>query len=463
MRTEWLCKAPLFLLLILISITPLQGKPTEQVFVIPVDGEINKGLVYLIRRGIKEAEASNAKAIILNMNTNGGRLDATEDIMEELSHTSVGTITFVDRKAFSAGAFIAVATQHIYMAPGSVIGAATPVMLGPRGAREISESFEEKITSATRALIRTAAKRNNHPVKIVEAMVDKDVEIPNLISKGKLLTLTDEEAAEKKVGLSDGTVSSLEELLQKQGLAGAEIVKLKPLWSESLAIFLTNSIVSGLLMMLGLLGLYIEFKTPGFGLPGILGILALALFFWGHHVAGLAGFEELIILSLGLFLLAVEIFVIPGFGITGLVGILAIFLAILMSMVRHIPGTPIIPDFAKLTQPLISMTIGVLGSFLGGIFIFRFMPKTSAGYRIILTADEKRDAGYAATSKPLERLIGQEGVAITKLRPAGKAKFGEEIIVVVTEGDFLEQGCRIRVLKVEGGRVVVAAAREEKV
>ncbi len=463
MRTEWLCKAPLFLLLILISITPLQGKPTEQVFVIPVDGEINKGLVYLIRRGIKEAEASNARAIILNMNTNGGRLDATEDIMEELSHTSVGTITFVDRKAFSAGAFIAVATQHIYMAPGSVIGAATPVMLGPRGAREISESFEEKITSATRALIRTAAKRNNHPVKIVEAMVDKDVEIPNLISKGKLLTLTDEEAAEKKVGLSDGTVSSLEELLQKQGLAGAEIVKLKPLWSESLAIFLTNSIVSGLLMMLGLLGLYIEFKTPGFGLPGILGILALALFFWGHHVAGLAGFEELIILSLGLFLLAVEIFVIPGFGITGLVGILAIFLAILMSMVRHIPGTPIIPDFAKLTQPLISMTIGVLGSFLGGIFIFRFMPKTSAGYRIILTADEKRAAGYAATSKPLERLIGQEGVAITKLRPAGKAKFGEEIIVVVTEGDFLEQGCRIRVLKVEGGRVVVAAAREEKV
>jgi membrane-bound serine protease (ClpP class) len=461
MRIKWIYLSLLFLLTTSIPALSPADEPSDKVYVIPVDGEISKGLVYLIRRGIDEAEANNAKALILRMNTNGGRLDATEDIMEELGHTSVEAITFVDRKAFSAGAFIAVATNRIYMAPGSVIGAATPVMLGPGGPKEIGKSFEEKVTSATRALIRSAAEKNGHPVKVVEAMVDRDVEIPGIIAKGKLLTLTDEEAAEKGIGLSEGTVSSIEEILQKEDMAGATVVKLKPLWSESAALFLTNSVVSGLLMMIGLLGLYIEFKTPGFGLPGIIGITALLLFFWGHRVAGLAGFEELAILFLGFFLLAVEIFVIPGFGVVGITGLIAIFLAILMSMVRHLPGTPIIPDFQKLSQPLVSMAIGILGSFFGGIFIFRFMPKTSAAHRIILTTDEKRSAGYGATSKPLEQLIGREGKAITILRPAGKAKFGEDIINVVTEGDFLENGCPVRVLTVEGGRVVVTAVRDE--
>ena len=460
MRNKWAALAFSIIAVTTLSHSSHALEGSKQVLVISIDGEISKGLVYVIRRGIREAEAGKASAIVLRMNTNGGRLDATEEIMEELDHTSVDTITYVDRKSFSAGAFIAVATKHIYMAPSSLIGAATPVMIGPGGPKELSKSFEEKITSATRAMIRSAAKRNGHPAKIVEAMVDKDVEIPDLIEKGKLLTLTSEEAAEEGVGLSEGTVSSLEELLQKQGLEGAKIVHLIPILSESVALFLTNSIVSGLLMMLGLLGLYIEFKTPGFGFPGILGATALALFFWGHRVAGLSGSPEIILLLVGFLLLALEIFVIPGFGVTGITGIIAIFTAIFLSMVRQLPGTPFIPDFSRLTEPILSMTIGIVGSFLGGVLIIRFLPKTGARHGIILTADERSAGGYTATSRRLEGFTGREGVAITTLRPAGKAMFDEEIVIVVTQGEFLEKGCPVKVLRVEGGRVVVIAARE---
>lgn len=435
------------------------GAAAGTVIVVPIDGEISKGLVYLVRRGIREAEKEKAKALIIEMNTNGGRLDATEEIMQELSHTPVRTITFVDRKAFSAGAFIAVATSRIYMTPGGLIGAATPVMIGPGGAKELSKSFEEKITSATRAMVRAAAKKNGHPFAIVEAMVDRDVEIPGLSEKGKLLTLTSEEAAEEGVGLSAGTVSTIGEILEKQGLAGARVVRLDPLWSESLALLLTNSVVSGLLLMLGMLGLYIEFKTPGFGLPGILGLAALAVFFWGHRVAGLAGSEEIILLLLGFLLLAVEIFIIPGFGVVGVGGIVCVFLAIFLSMIKRFPGGPILPDAGQLVEPLVSMAIAIVGSFTGAVLLIRYLPRTGALHGIILTAEESRTGGYSSTRRSLDGFIGRTGLAVTDLRPAGKARFGEDLIDVVTEGDYLDSGSAIVVLKVEGGRVVVSDAK----
>lgn len=433
----------------------------ERIMVIPVEGEINKGMVYLVRRAIGEAEQSNARALVLHMNTNGGRLDATEEIMEELSHTTVETITYVDRKAFSAGAFIAVATRSIYMAPGSVIGAATPVLAGPQGPEKLSKSFEEKITSATRAMIRSAAAHNDHPVKVVEAMVDKDIEIPGIIDKGKLLTLTNEEAARSEIALSKGTYADVESMLTSRDVENAKIIRLQPLWSEKLAIFLTNSAISGILMMLGMLGLYLEFKTPGFGLPGIAGITALALFFWGHHIAGLAGFEEIVILFIGLFLLALEILVIPGFGMAGIGGILAVITAIFMAMIKRFPGTPVIPDLTELYKPLLSLSIGLVGTFLGGVALFRFLPGGGSRYGIILRANENRGEGFSSISRPLETLVGKHGVAITPLRPAGKARFGESLIDVITEGGYVDNQSALRVLAVEGARVIVEAVEEE--
>ncbi|MDD5557148.1 MAG: NfeD family protein [bacterium] len=450
--------APMLIAVLLLA-APAAGEPPGPVYVVPVEGEISRGLVYLVRRGIREAEAARAAALVLRMNTNGGRLDATEEIMEELAHTPLLTITFVDHKAFSAGAFIAIATKAIYMAPGGLIGAATPVMVGPGGGRDMGEAIEEKVTSATRAMIRSAARRNGHPAAVVEAMVDRDVEIPDVSPKGKLLTLTAEEAAEEAVGLSLGTVSSVEEILRLRGLEGAAVVAIEPRWSEKAALFLTHSVVSGLLLMAGMMGLYIEFKTPGFGLPGLAGLAALGLFFWGHRVAGLAGFEELAILLLGLLLLGLEIFVIPGFGVAGIAGIAAIFAAILSSMLRRFPGAPVVPELGRLAQPLLSLGIGIAGSFFGAAIALRYLPRAGAARGIILTEEERAAEGFRSAPRDLAGYVGREGVALTDLRPAGKARFGEELLDVVTEGDYLDRGSRITVLAVEGGRVVVAARR----
>ena len=297
--------------------------------IIPVKGEINKGLSYLITRSIEKAGSLNADTIILEIDTNGGRLDSTEEIMQTLLSCKQRTIAFVNTKAFSAGAYIAVSCDAIYMAPASVIGAATPVSLSPTGnVQETSSSFEEKITSGTVGLIKTAAQHKGHPDNIVSAMVDRDVVIDGIIEKGKLLTLTDTEAKKENIGLSLGTVKNISELLTKENMQEYNQIKYTLTWAEEVSLFLTNSAVSGILMMMGFMALYIEFKTPGFGLGASVAAVCFILFFWGHLIAGLAGVEELILFVIGIILILLEIFVIPGFGITGILGIIAIFVSL---------------------------------------------------------------------------------------------------------------------------------------
>jgi len=258
------------------------AQSANNVVVVPIKGEINKGLIYILHRGLKEAEAINASIVILEIDTNGGRLDATEEIMQMLLASPMKTISYINTKAFSAGAFIAVATDTIYMAPASVIGAATPVSISPTGGVQgTSNSFEEKITSGTMALIKTAAQHKGHPDRIVSAMVDRDIEIEGIIAKEKLLTLTNIEAEQDSVNLSRGTVKTIEELLNKEGVVDPIVTYIIPSWSEDLAILVTNSGVAGILMMIGMMGIYLEFKTPGFGLGGMMALLCFALFFWG--------------------------------------------------------------------------------------------------------------------------------------------------------------------------------------
>ena len=450
-------------LLILIAATWIWQVPTAvpaatgPVYIIPVQGEIEKGLVWVIRRGIEEAEAGNASAIVLDMNTNGGAGDATEEIMGLLTRTDIPTYTFVDIKAFSAGAFIAVATDHIYMAPGSMIGAATPIAASPLtgAAAQLDDAHAEKITSAFRAMIGSTAEEKGHPVKVVEAMVDRDVEIPDLIEKGKLLTLTNSKAL--AVGLSEGTVEDLDELFEATDLATAprETIVVTP--SERLARFLTGSMVTVLLLLGGLAGLYFEIKTPGFGLPGILGITCLALFFFGQNIAGLAGYEELILFAVGLTLLFIELFITPGFGLLGVAGILCLMVSIIAAMGKgplfHAP-TILSPNyFSGLAQ---------FGIALGGFLVIILLTyrivfgRSSHLYgKLVLTAEEKQGEGFEIAETALTDLIGSRGTAATKLRPAGKAAFGAEPVNVVSRGEFIDRGEPVEVVEVDGNRVVV--------
>jgi membrane-bound serine protease (ClpP class) len=429
------------------------------VYVIPVEGEIEKGLVWVVRRGIQEAEASGARAIVLNMNTNGGAAAATEEIMELLVRTDIPTYTLVNARAFSAGAYIAVATDYIYMAPGSMIGAATPIASSPLGgAAQLDEAHAEKITSAFRAMIAATAEEKGHPVEVVEAMVDRDVEIPDLIEKGKLLTLTNTRAVE--AGLSLGTVSDLLELFSEAGFPDAPRQEIRITPSESLARFITGSLITVLLLLGGLAGIYFEIRTPGFGFPGILGLSLLAVFFFGHNVAGLAGYEVIVLFIVGLILLSIELFFTPDFGLLGAGGIVCIVLSFILAMGKgplFNPQTILHPNYFR--------AVSIFGVTLAGFLILilvtyrAIFTRSSPLYgRFVLTAEEKRKAGFESAETGISGLAGSRGEALTKLRPAGKALIDGRPVDVVSLGEFIDRGEGIKVVTVDGNRVVVRRA-----
>jgi membrane-bound serine protease (ClpP class) len=287
------------------------------VYVAPVEGIIDLGLAPFVQRVLNEAADAGAAAVILDINTFGGRVDAAVLIRDSLLNAKVKTIAFINKRAISAGALISLAAERIVMAEGGTIGAATPVQMGQPGAAP--QPVEEKTVSYVRKEFRSTAEARKRPPLIAEAMVDADVEIKGLIEKGKLLTLTTAEALKYKV--ADFSADTLDGVLEQLDLKGAEVRRATPTWAENLVRLLTHPIISSLLITIGMLGIILELRTPGFGVPGALGIASLALFFWGHWLVALAGWEELLLFGSGIVLLILEIFVIPGFGIAGVLGI----------------------------------------------------------------------------------------------------------------------------------------------
>ena len=328
-----------------------QAAAEKKVYVVPVREDIMPPILYVIRRGVKEAMAAEADCLILDMETNGGRVDITEEIFDIIGKFPGLTVTYVNKDAYSAGAFIAVATEKIYMAPQSVIGAAAPIMMSPTGGvSEMPSTMEVKMNSAIRAKIRTQAEKNGYAIDVVEAMVDKTKQLERagkiICKEGDILTLTNLEA-EAKYGdaktplLSSGTVESIDALIIELGYAGAQRVDVAPLGVEELGTWINA--ISPILLLIGIIGLYIEFKTAGFGVFGAVGIAALALYFFGGYVSGLAGIEWVGIFVVGVALVAVELFLLPGTIFIGLIGVVCMFVALVMGMTDLYPNMPWFP------------------------------------------------------------------------------------------------------------------------
>jgi len=434
---------------------------TSTVWVIPLRGPIEPALLYIVRRGAREAAKGNVSAVVFVMDTPGGQLDAAEGIIRQIQGIRVPTYTWVERHAFSAGALIALATKKIYMAPGSLIGDALPIMVVPLlGPQEMPDDLKEKIVAATAAIARSAAEQAGHDPAVAEAMVRADMElkIDGEVIKpaGRLLTLTAEEAR-RPVGpnrrplLSAGTVCSLEELLAVVGLAGAQVRELRVTSAERLARWIQA--LSWLFLLVGIGGIYIEVKTPGFGLPGTIGILALAIFFWGHHVAGLAGYEDLALIVLGVVLLAVELWL-PGFGIFGMLGTLLLVAGVILTMSERPLGGGWWPEPISLRRALGQFGAAVAGTAVLIWAIQRWFPRTRAYHALVLTASTSRTQGFTSSHVPTD-LLGQTGVALSDLRPAGIVRLGDSRLDVVTDGEFVPAGTRVRVVHVDGFRVVV--------
>jgi len=453
---------------------------TRKVYVLPVRDDIMPPLVYLVRRGVKEAMEANADLLVLDMETNGGRVDTTREIISILNQFKGETVTFVNKDAFSAGAFIAVATKKIYMAPESVIGAAAPIIVAPGGGgvEKIPDTYEKKMTSAVKAMVRTTAEKNGHNIAVVEAMIDKSrgltlttvadgVTNSVVISKeGDILTLTNTEA-EKEYGnppkrlLSAGTIQDIDALIKRLGYADAIRHDIKPTGMEKIGSWLNA--ISPLLLIIGVIGVYIEFKTPGFGLPGIVGIAAFALYFLGGYVAGLSGAEWIVVFVLGLALVVVELFVYPGTVVIGMVGAVLMLAAIIMAMVDLYPAPgpgvlPALPTLDKFQLPMRQLLIATLGGGIGIWLASLFLPKTSF-YRAVVSQSAsgvKTEAEFAELKKSRQ---GQTGVSVSPLRPGGKAQFGDDILDVVSQGEMVPKGTQVRIIGTSGKEALVEVVK----
>ena len=430
------------------------------VVVVPLQGEISPSQLMFLRRALKTAESSGASAVILDMNTHGGRLDSAEEITSALNHATIPTYTFINSNAGSAGALIALATPHIYMAPVSAIGAAAPVL---STGEDLPLTAKEKTVSYWSALIRSSAMKNGHNPDIGEAFINKDKEVKVgdrvVHPKGSLLTLNAQEATESINGkpmLAEGIADSIVDLTKKAGLKG-NVVTLNPTGFEQLALWITA--LAPVLLLAGIIGAYLEFKIPGASLPGIIAAICFALFFLGHYFAGLAGWEVVALFVVGLVLVILEILIAHSTIVIGVIGVLLMVASVLWAMIDRYPQQPFFPTGPMLARPLFNLSVAVAASIVLIMILARYLPRTSFYRWFALTTSNPPGTSLAGASREFVTGIaispGMEGISVSVLRPGGKARFDDHIVDVVTEGEFIAPETPIKVIQADGMRVVV--------
>ncbi len=474
------------------------------VYVINIRNEIGNGLRVYIDNGIKQASEADADAIIFDVHTPGGAVGAARDIIDAIQRTEIPTIAYVNTEAISAGAMISLSCDQIVMRNGGAIGDSAPVSIQ-------GEELNEKAVSYIRGKIRATAERGGRNPDIAAAMVDKRLYLVRLMDgeivtlreeeyierkdlgeemdiiaaggpEGELLTLTTEEALE--YNLADGVADSVEDLLglyqiveisgerkvltvegvaQKQrelGIKSVKVVKsLQDATQETVLVtladrfvfFVTSPLISGLLLTLGGLGLFVEIRTPGFGIPGIAGLICLGLFFWGHRLLNISADYAAIAFILGVALLLVELFVIPGFGIAGIGGI-ALMLGSVFFVFRNA---------YKLETAVFTMSFAVILAFALAIALSYALPRTRAWNNLVLSAAMDSGAGFhSAPREDFQRYVGKTGVALTPLRPAGTVRVDDTRLDVVTAGDFIVRDTPVKIINVEGSKIFVEAIDE---
>lgn len=409
------------------------------VYRLEVEGTIENGLAPYIARGIREANARGAAAIYLDIDTPGGRVDAAERIADAIRGSRVPVYAFVNPRAYSAGALIAISTNGIYMREGAVLGAATPV--DGQGTKA-----PEKYVSAMRAEFRALAEARGLDPRIAEAMVDENLGVPGLVEPGKLVTLSTSEAL--KVGYAKAQVETEEQLLAIIGVPGARVEAIDINWAEAVVRFLTSPIVSPLLLSLGILALLAEVKAGAHGLGLLIGLGSLGLFFGSSLIIGLAGMEEIILLALGFVAIAVEVFLLPGFGVAGILGAVLIGAAVVLAMLGTFPTSGDVVQALAVLGASVFITLAIAFAW------FRHLPNSRRFKGLIHQESALSAEGYVS-ALPRGELVGKQGVAVTDLRPAGVATVDGERIDVVTEGEYIHASSPIEVMRAEGYRHVV--------
>lgn len=457
----------------------------KKVSIIPLVGMIDGGIHSSLKRRVEIAKENGSNLIIFEIDTYGGQLEAAFEMSEYISNiANTKTIAFIPTKAISAGSLVAISCNEIYMAPQSELGDCEPIVPSSEGGYK---TVGEKIQTVLRTKFRKFAEKNGYPVLLAESMVTKEIEIYHvvtedkpdgyyisgkelkemneeekkkfkskklIIEEGQLLTMHAKEAYEYQ--FAKGIVENRNDLLKLLKVDKAETSVLETNWSEEMVRFLGR--IAPVLLGIGLAALWMEFKSPGFGLPGIVGILCLATVFLSKHLVGLAETPEIIIFFVGVALLAVEILFIPGFGIAGIPGIILIFIGAILSFQDFtIPRTPYDADLFIMN--IFTVMCSLIGSGIAIFLLFKFMPGMPLFNRLVLTTSGTAQGGFVIPSQPAggSDLTGAKGIALTALHPTGKIEVNNNTLDVVTDGGFIEKGQTVEIIEIRGNRIVVRA------
>lgn len=404
----------------------------QKVHVIPIEDTVEKGLSKFIERSFEQAKAERAKHIILDINTPGGAVDAALEIADTIRASDIPVTAFVNHRALSAGAFIALNADQIYMTPNGKMGAAA--IIDGEG-----NAADQKSESLWLAEMSDAAEKQGRDPKYALAMADVDIDAKEAgAPKGELLTFNTDRALQ--FGYAEGEAKNMDDLLQKLKLTDASVQYDEVSFAEKVARFLTHPIVIPILLSIASLGLIVELYSPGFGVPGTMGVTALLLFFYGHLVAGFAGYETLFLFLAGIALIILELFL-PG-GIVGVIGLICVVVSLFLAA-------------GSFTEMAISILIATAVSIIAVILLTKVLGKRMKFFKkFILTDSTNKESGYVS-NETREDLVGQIAVTATALRPSGTIVFGDERIDVVSEGAFIDKDEQVKIVKAEGSRIVV--------
>jgi membrane-bound serine protease (ClpP class) len=472
----------LMLYLLLAWPIPVRSEPVDAVvYIIPVHGTVDPGMAIFIKRCVEKHRQEPGASFVLELDTFGGRVDSALEIVDTmLEIPGERTVAFVTKKAISAGTLIALSCGRLFMKPGTTIGDCAPITYSQEGPQVLGEKFQSPI----RAKFRSLARRNGYPEALAEAMVTAEMTVfevvmdgsvrymdqqayddlteaekqrvstkKTVVAQGELLTMDATEAVE--LGFSGKTVESVDKLLEEAQLSDARVVAIEETWSESMVRFI--GAIAPILLMIGLAALYAELQSPGFGVPGVVGLICLAVIFLNQYMVGLADYTELLIIVLGVVLLGIEMVVLPGFGIAGFAGIACILAGIVLSLQDFVVPDPSLPWQSKLLIQNIGKALGaLLAGFLLAMMLLRYvfpgMFRSAEGpYLKTTLRDSRADSGETKRVQ-----VGDTGISLSFLRPSGKARFGDSVVDVISEGEYLEKGSEIVVSRIQGNRVIVS-------
>ena len=485
--------------------SPSVDSPVVKAAVIVCKGDIDDGLYKSIQRRTQIALDRGFEYLIYEIGTYGGLLQSADDISKYFI-LDIGkkahTVAYVTTEAISAGAMISVSCQDIIMLENTTIGDCAPIMLGGK----LEGVDREKIESFTRAAFVRAAEANGYPEALLKAMVTMQIKVyrvknlqtdkdeffedeqlpkdPNkydldnkelVVKDDELLTLTASEAFEYGIAraLVKDRAGALDFLAERDGVTFAvEPIVLKTNWSEEMVRWLNSPVVMAVLVMLALLGVYIEFNTPGVGLPGLVAVICFAIIVGSKYLIGMANWVEVAFFAVGVLLLLVEIFVLPGFGVAGFTGVICIFVGLFGMLIKNAPDELPWPktalDWELFTSGVLGLSLGFVGFVVFAWILSKYLPRIQflSGLILIPTVPRQGDKKRVSMTTPPESEttsvnLGDTGEVISTLRPTGKAKFGDAIVDVVAEAEFLDKGTKVEIIEIHGNRVVVKRQRTE--